>query len=159
MSIKMTTFILITILFVTIFIAILTFIKSSNWVDTKGIVEEIELIEKYNRPDLAMSENRKSFDYIINLKYIYTVNNRKYTGTKIYPGLPNIFDNKNDAENILKKFSKNTKATVFYEPSNPNSASLITSKSMPIKGIVTLVVLVLFISIFVIGGILIFPKL
>ena len=156
---KMSTFIIIFSILVTISIAVWTFVKSSNWVGANGIIDEIEIIVKYNQPNLAMSKNRKSFDYIINLKYKFAVNNRKYTGTKIYPGLPNIFDNKKDAENILNKYPKNTKTTIFFDPSNPNNSSLITSKAIPTKGIVTLVVLVLFISIFVIGGILIFPKL
>jgi len=146
-------------IFIVISISILTILKSSNWVATDGVIEKIELIEKYNQPNLAMSESRKSFDYIINLKYKFTVNNSKYTGTKIYAGLPNIFDNKKDTENILNKYPKNTKTTIFFDPSNPNNSSLITSKSIPVKGIVTLIVLVLFISLFIIAGILIFPKL
>ena len=159
MPIKMTTFTLIAVIFSTIFFALWTYIKSSNWVGAVGTIIKIELIEKYNRPDLAMSENRKSFDYIINLKYKFTINNSKYTGTKIHPGFPNIFDNKKDAENILNKYPKYTKTTIFFDPSNPNNSSLMTSKAIPTKGIVTLVVLVLFISLFVITGIIIFPKL
>lgn len=158
MPIKITTFIIIILLLLTVSITLWKFIKSSNWVEINGIINVIELIEKYNRPDLAMSENKKSFDYIINLKYIFTVNNINYTGTKIYPGLPNIFDNKDDAQSIVKQYSKNTNTIIYYDPLNPNSSSLITRKSIPAKGIVTLVVLVLFISLFVIGGILIFPK-
>ena len=156
---KMTTYIIIISILVSISITLWIFIKSSNWLGTDGTITKIELIEKYNRPDLAMSKNRKYFDYIINLQYIYTVNNNKYTGTKIYAGLPNIFDNKKDAESILNKYPKNTKTTIIFDPSNPINSSLITSKSIPVKGIVTLVDLILFISLFVIGGILIFPKL
>ncbi len=155
----MTTFITIVILLSTVFVALWTCLKSSNWITANGIIEEIELIEKYNQPNLVISENRKTFNYIINLKYNFTVNTNKYTGTKIYPGLPNIFDNKKDAENIINKYPKNTKTKMVYDSSNPINSSLITSKAIPTKGIITLVVLVLFISIFVIGGILIFPKL
>jgi len=159
MPIKMTTFIIISVIFSTIFFALWTYIKSSSWVATNGTIENIEIIEKYNQPDLAISENRKSFDYIINLKYIYTVDNSKYTGTKIYPGLPNIFSNKKDAEAALIKYPESSKVTVYYDPSSPQNSSLKTSKSISVKSLAILVIFILFVSLVVFGGIIIFQKL
>lgn len=153
------TFITITIILLSISIAIWMFIKSSSWVPTTGTINHIEIIEKYNRPDTAMSENKKSFDYVIDLKYNYTINGTNYIGTKIYPGLPNVFTDKKDAENILKNYPANSSTTIYYDPAKPANSSLITSKSIPTKGIITLVVLVIFISLFVTAGILLFPKL
>lgn len=156
---KMSTFIIIFSILVTISIAVWTFVKSSNWISSDGSIEEIELVEKYNDPSFSMADNKKSFEYIINVKYNYTVNTNKYTGTKLYPGLPNIFNDKKDAENVIKKYPAGTKITVYYDPSTPQNASLETSKSIPIKSIVILVVFVIFVSLIVIGGIIIFPKL
>lgn len=155
----MTIYVILTIILLPVIIAVWTILNSTTWLTTDGIIKEIEIIEKYNRPDLIMSTNKKSFEYILNLKYIYTVNNNTYTGNTVFSGLPNIFDNKKDAEYIVKKYSKNSKTEIYYDPANPYKSSLLTSKSVSTKGIITLVILVLFISLFVISGIIFFPKL
>lgn len=155
----MTTYIIIFSILASISIALWTFIKSSSWVATNGIIEKIEIIEKYNRPDLAMSENKKSFEYIVNLKYSYSFNSEKHIGTNLYPGLPNIFSNKKDAEAALIKYPESSKVTVYYDPSSPQNSSLKTSKSISVKSLAVLVIFILFVSLVVFGGIIIFPKL
>lgn len=156
---KTTGYIIIFSILVTISIAVWTYVKSSNWIASDGFIEEIKLVEKYNDPSFSMSENKRSFEYIINVKYSYSFNSKEYIGTNLYPGLPNIFSNKKDAETALIKYPESSKVTVYYDPSFTQNSSLETSKSISVKNLATLVIFILFVSLIVFGGIIIFPKL
>ena len=77
----MTTYFLTFSILVIVLFSIWMLLKSSNWIAIDGFIKKKEIIEKYNRPDFEMLENRESFDCIIDVKYSYNLNSKKYTGT------------------------------------------------------------------------------
>ncbi|MFK5950581.1 MAG: DUF3592 domain-containing protein [Methylococcales bacterium] len=106
------------------------FVDSRNWQEVDGYIKHISVEEIYNRPLSSASSNKRFIEYKINLQYEYTHNGKAYTGSQLYPLIPNIFQSKKYTDEILNKFKENQSSSVFINPSNPASSCLITSKNI-----------------------------
>ena len=106
------------------------FVDSRNWQEINGYIKHISVEEIYNRPISPASTNKRFVEYKVNLEYEYTHNGNTYTGSQLYPLIPNIFQSKKYADEILSKFKENQTTSVYINPSNPASSCLITSKNI-----------------------------
>ncbi len=151
-STSMMTYISIAIVFIIVAATLWFFFDSRNWVETTGVVDSIKLEEVYNAPISSMSENTKYTEYKIDLVYHYTVNNKNYTGTQFYPLIPNVFDEKSYALELINSYPQGASTSVFYNPSKPEQSCLITSKSISGKSYIYIVLVFLIIGlIFILG--------
>lgn len=138
---------------ITVVVVFWKFYSSAGWVEIEAEITHCEVEELYNRPGAPMSEGSKTFEYRINLAYQFQFEGRSYTGDKVYPGLPNVFSYKKDAENILKNYAKGMIVDIYADPTNPNNSSLFTSKQIPKKGFILLGVFMLTALVLIGGGI------
>lgn len=109
--------------------ALWKFFDTRNWTEALGVINHIEINEDYNRPISSMSSNKRFTDYIIELEYEFNYKNKKYIGSQIYPLVPNVYSEKEHAEEILNKYNVDTSVSIYFNPNNPNDSCLITSKN------------------------------
>lgn len=148
----MTTYIVIAIVFTLISASLWFFFDSRNWTETQGSIDYINLEEIHNDIVSPMSTNKRFTEYKINLRYQYTVNDRTYSGTQLYPLIPNVFSERTHALQLIDTYSTEKPASVFYNPSQPEQSCLITSKTISVKSYIIMLSVFAFIGlIFVIG--------
>jgi len=133
--------------------ALFLFYQSKDWHETTGDIEYIELKIVHNSPNSSMSSNKAYTEYKINLRYIYQVEGKEYSGTQFYPLIPNVFTDKKYANELLDKYKSGKTTQVFYNPDKPHNSCLITSKDLSsvnytLLGFFFLVFIVIFISAF-----------
>ncbi|NOZ55153.1 MAG: DUF3592 domain-containing protein [Gammaproteobacteria bacterium] len=109
--------------------------QSASWPDVQGKVLSSKIGKVYNQPGSIGNENKRTFDYKVLLDYEYSVNGEKQIGHNLYVLLPNIFSNKHEAENVISEFSAGKLVQVYYDPGSPSQSCLITTKTIPLKGI------------------------
>lgn len=134
------------------------FLKSRNWSSSEGLVLQSELDETYFSPNSARGQYGSLRDYKVTLQYEYRVDGQRYVGSDIYAALPNVFSDKSAAEQMLSEYPAGSAVIVYYNPSDPRQAALVTSASVNVKGLVVLVLLFLFVAAFVGGGFYLFSK-
>ncbi len=101
--------------------------SSSNWSSATGKILQIET-ETIRHFDSNSSSSGRSFDYKVSLEYEYMVNGTHYTGSQLYPMLPNVFSSQHEADQYLKQFPLNSQVDVYYQPTNPNDSCLISTQ-------------------------------
>jgi hypothetical protein len=92
--------------------------KSNDWIETTGLMTKFEIIKQ------NYSGAVKKNGYIPKAEYKYSVNGRIYVGNRIM-----FYDDKtrdyDDIEELKKKFAKNKKIPVYYNPQNKSESILI----------------------------------
>lgn len=112
------------------------FSSSANWKSTSGKIVSFEIEEI-----ISKSNNEK--DYKINLEYTYNVNGQDYSGGKLVAGFPNVLGNKKDSEYFRDIYKTGEETKVFYNPENHEQSSLITSKGIPTKAYLIMVLFII----------------
>lgn len=136
--------------------ALWKYFDSRNWIETSGEVTYIEVEEIYNRPISSMSAGKKFTEYKINLKYEFTHNGNKYSGTQLYPLIPNVFSHKAHADEIIETYTINESTPIFFNPNNPNESCLITSKNFSAVKVFSISLILLICVVFTISGVVYF---
>ena len=144
----------IVIVLVTLAAVAYSFLKlssSRDWISTQGnvISASIEPIYKNNTQQSAVAD--QSFNYKVNIRYEYSVDDQTFIGDQLTVGLPNVVTNKNDADDLLATYSPNSAATIYYDPANPSQSALITGKSVPVIGFIILGLMII-----IIGAVIVF---
>ena len=115
-----------------------------NWPHVKGVVTFSGVAEqtRYNKNSNSTFSTKTSKRYVQRIKYTYLVNNSQYIGKNfnlndsrsLFDGTGRIFSAKETAQQEAQKFSKGTAVDVYYNPDNPEIASLSHSNAsfMPI---------------------------
>lgn len=147
-----------TIVAVITIVTIYGFVTSKNWETTSGKIEHIEMLEIHNRPVLDMSSGKPYTEYKIDLKYRYNIKGKPYTGSKIYPLIPNVFSNKIDAEGILKQFNEGQETAIYFNPKDPGTSCLISSAGISNIKLYTFVLIALVLISITTTGIIYFNK-
>lgn len=142
-----------------VIIAIFLWFKSSNWGKVEGEITRFDLIEEYESANSGMSDHERLFRYKVNIEYTYSYDGKQFVGTQIYPGLPNIFPSEKSAREAIDSLRSGSLVTVFFDKSNPKQSALITSKQFKSSALVVMIISILSVVIFVVGGIYIFNKL
>lgn len=133
--------------------AMFLFYQSKDWHQTSGHIEHIELEVVRNAPNSTMSSNTAYTEYKINLRYIYQVEGKEYSGTQFYPLIPNVFTDEKYANKLLEKYKSGEKTQVYYNPDKPHNSCLITSNEISsvnyaLLGFILLVFILIFIVAF-----------
>lgn len=105
--------------------------KSKNWSITEATITQMNTKEIYHSPNSAMSANKTTHSYQVNIEYDYHVSGKRYTGNKIYAGLPNILPSELEANNLIAQLKKDSKTRAYYNPKNPYQSALFIPKSGP----------------------------
>ena len=146
--------VIVTIVVATTLIGLSKLSSSRNWSATEGKVISSSVQELRRTNQMLINEGASNFEYKVNVQYEYSVNGQSYTNDVVFVGLPTIFDDKSDADNIVAKYEGDKTIEVFYEPNNPQNAALITTKNIPITGLVVMLLMVVGIA----SGIIILLK-
>jgi hypothetical protein len=146
--------VIVTIVVATTLIGLSKLSSSRNWSATEGKVISSSVQELRRTNQMLINEGASNFEYKVNVQYEYSVNGQSYTNDVVFVGLPTIFDDKSDADNIVAKYEGDKTIEVFYEPNNPQNAALITAKNIPITGLVVMLLMVVGIA----SGIIILLK-
>ncbi len=113
-----------------------TILSSVKWTQTEGVIVHAEMDDVSNAATMTGSGSR--YSYKIDIKYTYSVSGKEYTGTKIVAAIPNIFERKQDAEEIIAKYPIGAPTAVYFNPSNPKASALIAGKQINSIAIVAL---------------------
>lgn len=130
--------------------AVWKFMGSSNWTETKGTILKSEYKEIYNNP--ATNTGKTQYDYLYTVEYEYTFNGMTRKGSKIYPGLPNLFTKITEVEKISNQFPVGKSVSVYVNPNNADDASLIIhNKNEPFKFVIFAIVILMIFGIFMVA--------
>jgi cytochrome c-type biogenesis protein CcmE len=146
--------VIVTIVVATTLIGLSKLSSSRNWSATEGKVISSSVQELRRTNQMLINEGASNFEYKVNVQYEYSVNGQSYSNDVVFVGLPTIFDDKSDADNIVAKYEGDKTIEVFYEPNNPQNAALITAKNISITGLVVMLLMVVGIA----SGIIILLK-
>ena len=136
---NMSLYITLSVIFIIIIATLWLFYSSRSWNEVTGEIQKIELEKVKNRTISSMSHNKSFTDYKINLLYGYTVDGVNYQGTRFYPLIPNVFSEKQYADELMDRFKVGDKTTVYYNPDSPELSCLITSGDISKKKYIILV--------------------
>ena len=114
-----------------------------NWPHIKGIVlfSGVEQQKRYNKMKTSTFNSRYSMRYVQRINYSYVVNGSDYTGKNFdingskngsrafFDGAGRVFTDKEKAREAALKYKKGTAVDVYYNPNNPEIASLSQSNA------------------------------
>lgn len=93
--------------------------KSNEWNKVQAEIVDIAVQE-----NIVKVNNTKRVDYLVNIKFIYSIEYKEYIGTKIYAGLPNVFTDKNELDTFMKNHTIWNKVTAYYDKNNHQNSAL-----------------------------------
>lgn len=125
-----------------IIVALWTIYNSKDWSEVTGTINNIQI--------KTISFTSGNIDYKVELDYEFLYKDKKYTGSKLYPIIPNIFRQKKDAEKILNNYKSNSETTIYFDPENPKNSCLISAKSFSAnKFILVMIGMLVFVALFI----------
>lgn len=95
--------------------------SSERWAETTGQITKLEVRERISR---VSSSNSNTVEFVVDVEFSYTVNGAMYTGTQIYPALPNVFSHQSDLDTFLSEYTKGANVRVFYNQEKPERSAL-----------------------------------
>jgi hypothetical protein len=93
--------------------------NSLSWPTTTGKILKTKI---YERTDTVVVVG--STDYYVYVKYVYSVDGKEYTSSKVRFTEPSSFMDLKDAQRERAKFPVNKEVDVYYNPDNPESSCL-----------------------------------
>jgi hypothetical protein len=146
----------VSIVIILLVIGIILFFKSGKWEKTSGVIKKMEMREEYTSPNSDIAKHENLFRYRVDIEYDYQYQGKRYTGSKIYPLIPNVFESEKLARKTVDSLIEGSKVMVYFDPSAPGNSALITSEGIGIKSILIIVFTVLLVALFIVGGVYLF---
>jgi hypothetical protein len=147
---------IISVVVVLLLIGVTLFLKTGKWEKTRGVIKKMQIREEYTSPQSDIAKHDSLFRYRVDVEYDYSHKGKSYTGKKIYPLLPNVFETEKQARETMASVSDGANVTVYFDPGSPSNSSLVTSEGIGLKNIVIIISSILLVAIFIVGGIYIF---
>lgn len=94
---------------------------SESWKEIKGQITKLEMSENFNRYN---STNRNVVEFPVDVTFEYTVADKKYQGSKIFAGLPNVFTDHEEAKKFMDEYQDKKEISVYYNTKNPDESAL-----------------------------------
>ncbi|WP_188151056.1 DUF3592 domain-containing protein [Teredinibacter waterburyi] len=132
--------------------------SSTSWETTKAHITHIDIVQERQTDSSSQTAAKVSYDYRVDLKYTFVFDGKEYQGSKFYPGLPNIFEYKEDAVTALKGLQVGDATTAYFNPLKPTESSLYTLKGLPNKTLILSSLIILFVFGVVATGFYFFTK-
>lgn len=115
------------------------FASSGKWSQTEGVVRNAEIEVLDTRPDSPRGTGTGyAVQYRVNIVYEYSAGEGTITGDDLFAGIPPIFSERSNAEEMLDRFRPGEPVTVFFNPQNPAESCLITGKAIPLAGYIVI---------------------
>ncbi len=113
---------------------------SRAWPTASGTILSGELTTQAERD----SEEGTTVHYVPRVRYVYEVDGRRYESDRIRFG--NIKESEKKARAILDRYAPDSAVQVYYDPADPNRATLETKASLGIAffGLITLALMLVF---------------
>jgi hypothetical protein len=94
---------------------------SATWPGVKGKIVRSEVVR--NDDDMGRGRDR-SATFMPDVGYTYSVDKTEYEGSLIAFGTRNFYGSKDYANDYVERFPEGKRVSVFYDPSNPETAVL-----------------------------------
>ena len=107
--------------------------ESTSWPSVQGTITNAWVETQVHKDD----DGSKTISHFPRWEYEFAVSGMTYTSQKIRFGITGRSDSESDARERLKQYPLNSEVWVFYNPSNPEEAVLVTGT----QGTMTLVTL------------------
>ena len=155
---NMNTYIIVFIVISISAISIYKYYDSRNWTETPATINSIKLTTIQNRPNSSMSTNKSFSEYKIDVTYSYTYADQSFTGSQVYPAIPNVFSDKSFAMNLLSQYPQDKTTTIFVNPDTPSESCLMQASKLSLFTIIISLLIFTGIAAILITGISYFNK-
>jgi hypothetical protein len=98
-------------------------VQSVNWPTADGRIISSEIDSQSNHASRRTTDRRT---YIATVRYRYSVDGESYEGTRIAFDELHSYDTREQAQAVLDNFENQRSIAVYYDPTDPTNAALIT---------------------------------
>ena len=95
--------------------------SSQSWQEVQATITKLEVKKDFSSQGTS---NTTAVKYPVDVEYQFTVNGQSFTGTKIYAGLPNVFNSARDVEQFVSEYQGKQSVSVFYNRENPAQSAM-----------------------------------